>query len=235
MNYKDCGAIFYENYGIVELDLELLIRLLKCFPMGYEECLKWQRELNKEREEGKVEDIIIATEHPDTYTGGIHFKGDYEKYQVPILRVERGGNLTYHGPGQLVLYFIFNLKSRRMNVRDLILKVQDALVSTLLEYGVDAEGRLFERTGIWVEERKICSIGFAVRGSTTLHGIAININTDLRKFYAISPCDLDPGIMTSLQKEIGKEVNMAEFLEKAARNLAVVFGEEIDEEPCKLD
>ncbi|MGC8645284.1 MAG: lipoyl(octanoyl) transferase LipB [Thermoplasmata archaeon] len=206
--------------------------LLKCIPMDYQSCLEMQRDLNARRERGEIRDTIIATEHPDVYTGGIHFKGDYGKYGVPIVKVERGGNLTYHGPGQLVLYFIINLKERGMNVRDLIIRVQSALISTLREYGVKGEGRLFEKTGIWVGERKVCSIGFAVKGSTTLHGIAMNINTDLTKFYAISPCDLDPGVMTSVSNETGRKVDEEEFLEKAIRHLSFEFGESIVAKGC---
>jgi len=206
--------------------------LLKCIPMEYSSCLEMQRKLNARRERGEIEDVIIATEHPDVYTGGIHFKGDYGNYNVNIIKVERGGNLTYHGPGQLVLYFIINLKDRGMNVRDLIIKIENALVSTLGEYGVKGEGKLFERTGVWVGERKICSIGLGIRGSTTLHGIAINLTTDLSKFYAISPCDLDPGVMTSLSKEIGRKVDQMEFLGKVVKNLSLEFGESILEREC---
>ncbi|MEM3318568.1 MAG: lipoyl(octanoyl) transferase LipB [Thermoplasmatales archaeon] len=200
--------------------------------MEYEKCLQLQRRLNVERENGRIVDTIIATEHPDTYTGGIHFKGDYGNYSVRLIKVERGGNLTYHGPGQLVLYFIFNLKDRKMNVRDLILKVQEALIRSLKEYGVSSEGKLFEKTGIWVGDRKICSIGFALKGSTTLHGIAINLNTDLKKFYAISPCDLDPGVMTSLQKEIGSTVDEIDFLNRVIIQLENSFGDSIESEEC---
>ena len=212
-----------------------MIRLLKCIPMDYGKCLDMQRGMNALRNEGKISDTIIATEHDDTYTGGIHYNPEVGgTYSVPILRVERGGNLTYHGKGQVVLYFIFNLKERGINVRELIEQVQEALIKTLSSYGVKGEGRLYKETGVWVGDRKICSIGFAVKGFSTLHGIAVNVNTDLSKFYSISPCDMDPGVMTSLEKETGRKVDEMEFLEMMVGNLSETFKESIDEEPCGI-
>ena len=212
-----------------------MIRLLKCIPMDYGKCLEMQREMNTLRNEGKIGDTIIATEHDDTYTGGIHYNPEVGgTYSVPILRVERGGNLTYHGKGQVVLYFIFNLKERGINVRELIEQVQEALIKTLSSYGVKGEGRLYKETGVWVGDRKICSIGFAVKGFSTLHGIAVNINTDLSKFYSISPCDMDPGVMTSLERETGRKVDEMEFLEIMVGNLSETFKESIEKEPCEI-
>jgi lipoyl(octanoyl) transferase len=212
-----------------------MIRLLKCIPMDYGKCLEMQRGMNALRNEGKIGDTIIATEHDDTYTGGIHYNPEVGgTYSVPILRVERGGNLTYHGKGQVVLYFIFNLKERGINVRELIEQVQEALIKTLSSYGVKGEGRLYKETGVWVGDRKICSIGFAVKGFSTLHGIAVNINTDLSKFYSISPCDMDPGVMTSLERETGRKVDEMEFLEIMVGNLSETFKESIEKEPCEI-
>ncbi len=210
-----------------------MISLYRCIPMDYEECLNLQRRLNQERNEGKIGDTIIATEHEDTYTGGIHFKpGNTDNYSVPIIRVERGGNLTYHGKGQLVLYFVFNLNDRGINVRNLIEQVQTALNLTLMSYGLKSDGRLFKETGVWVGERKICSIGFAVKGFSTFHGIAVNLNTDLSKFFNINPCDMDAGIMTSLAKETGHKIDEMEFLEKMIDYLSKVFEEDIRMEDC---
>ncbi len=210
-----------------------MITLFECIPTDYMECLESQRMLNEKRNEGKIGDTIIATGHPDTYTGGIHFNPVSEStYSVPITRVERGGNLTYHGKGQLVLYFIINLKERGINVKELIELVQTALNATLEKYGLKGEGRLFKETGVWVGGRKICSIGFAVKGFSTFHGIAVNLNTDLDKFFKISPCDMDPGVMTSLDKEIGHPVDENRFLELMVNSLSKVFGERIEKLDC---
>ena len=210
-----------------------MIRLLRCIPMDYGECLDMQREMNSLRNEGKIGDTIIATEHEDTYTGGIHYDpSSGGTYSVPILRVERGGNLTYHGKGQVVLYFIFNLKERGINVRELIEQVQAALIDTLAYYGVKGEGRLYKETGVWVGDRKICSIGFAVKGFSTFHGIAVNLNTELSKFFKINPCDMDAGVMTSLAKETGHKIDEMEFLEKMIDYLSKVFEEDIRMEDC---
>ncbi len=203
-----------------------MIALYQKYPTDYIECLSVQRRLNELRNEGRISDSIIATEHDDTYTGGIHFNGgDTSGYPVPIIKVERGGNLTYHGRGQLVLYFIFNLKERSMNVKELIQVLQGSVIKSLADFGLDADGRLFEKTGVWVGERKICSIGLAVKGTSTLHGFAINLNTDLSKFYKINPCDLDPGVMTSLKKELGREVEMNAYRDILLSHLSEDFNE----------
>jgi lipoyl(octanoyl) transferase len=210
-----------------------MITLQRCIPMDYMECLGMQRRLNDLRNEGKVGDVIIATEHEDTYTAGIHFNKESESaYSVPIIRVERGGHLTYHGRGQLVLYFIFNLKDRGINVKQLIEQVQRALNETLRKYGVSGEGRMFKETGVWVGNRKICSIGFAVKGFSTFHGIAVNLNTDLSKFFKINPCDMDAAVMTSLSHETGHEIDEDEFLRMFVGDLSAEFGEEIRTKGC---
>jgi lipoyl(octanoyl) transferase len=202
--------------------------------MDYMECLEKQRRLNDLRNDGKIGDVIIATEHEDTYTGGIHFNKENEaSYSVPIIRVERGGHLTYHGRGQLVLYFIFNLKERGINVKQLIEQIQRSLNETLKKYGISGEGRLFEETGVWVDNRKICSIGFAVKGFSTFHGIAVNLNTDMSKFFKINPCDMDASVMTSLSREIGGEVDEDKFLGSFVESLSAEFKEEIKTEACK--
>jgi lipoyl(octanoyl) transferase len=210
-----------------------MIELFNCIPMEYVECLSAQRKLNTLRNEGTVGDLIIATEHEDTYTAGIHFNMDNAgKYSVPIIGIERGGSLTYHGRGQLVLYFIFNLKERGINVKQMIEKVQGAINGTLSSYNLKGEGRLFKETGVWVNGRKICSIGFAIRGFSTLHGIALNINTDLAKFYKIDPCDSDPGVMTSVEKETGKKVDEGKFLQMLVSELSGSFNDRIEWNGC---
>lgn len=163
----------------------------------YRKSWAFQKELVELSNLDLIDDTVIFLEHPDTFTAGIH-TGE-GSLPPDTIRVERGGGVTYHGPGQIVIYFIVNLKKRHMNVRDLIVWVHGVLVDMLKEYGLSAESRLGRETGVWVGSKKIASTGFAVDGFTTFHGTAINVTTDLSKFQRISPCGFDPMIMTSMQ------------------------------------
>ena len=181
----------------------------------YRSVLEVQRSLVKGRNEDLIPDTLIFLQHNDSYTAGIH--RNPQEIVVPgtdVINVERGGALTYHGPGQLVVYFILNLNKRKTNIKDIILKVEDSIVSVLGEYGIRSEGRLDKHTGVWAGDRKICSVGFAIRESSTLHGIALNVNTDLKKFSAIMPCGFDADIMTSMKNELGFEPDFSEVKEK---------------------
>jgi lipoyl(octanoyl) transferase len=213
-----------------------VIEVQICIPSQYEKCLEFQRKLNKMRNDDIIPDTIIVTEHEDTYTAGIHFNNENEKnYSVPIIKVERGGALTYHGRGQIVFYFIFKLNERGFNVKDLILRIQDSMNLTLSDYGLKSEGRLFKETGVWTNGKKICSIGLALKGFSTLHGIAVNVNTDLSKFSYINPCDFDPNIMTSIEHEIGRKVQTEEFIKKFLDNFSSVISDKIEIRECQIN
>lgn len=174
--------------------------------VDYRKAWAFQKELAELRNLNLIDDTVLFLEHPDTYTAGIHTP------DIPlppeVIRVERGGGVTYHGPGQLVVYFIVNLKEKRINVRDLILWVHSVLVGLLSGYGIRAESRLGKETGVWTDGGKIASTGFAVNGFTTYHGTALNISTDLRKFERISPCGFDPSIMVSMQSILASELKL---------------------------
>ncbi len=186
----------------------------------YIPVLNLQRNLNRLRNENLVGNVLIFVEHEDVYTSGIHRNPvEVLSSNIEPVEVERGGSLTYHGPGQLVVYFIYNLKEAGMNVRDLIVTVQSAVSRTLSRYGIQSEGRLHGETGVWVRNRKICSMGFALKGFTTLHGIAVNVNTDLSKFDFIMPCGMNSAVMTSLNRELQREVVMGTFRDLLIREL----------------
>lgn len=190
----------------------------------YNEILEIQRRLSKLRNENKIGDVVMFLQHPDTYTAGIHFNQDeILDPGVKIVKVERGGALTYHGPGQIVVYMIFNLKERGINIKELILEVQNSIINVLSDYHIIAKGRLDKETGIWIGDRKICSIGFAINSFTTLHGIALNVNTNLKKFGRISPCGFDAEIMTSMSAETGKQVSIREVTERIKESFIDTF------------
>lgn len=186
----------------------------------YERILILQRHLNSLRNDGLIGDCIFFLEHPDVYTLGIHRNPDeILSEEITPVEVERGGSATYHGPGQLVIYEVVNLKDRRMNVKDLIEKTQVSINSMLEDYGIIGEGRLHGETGVWVGEHKICSIGFAIKGFSTLHGVGLNINTDLSKFESIMPCGMDSTVMTSMEKETGNMIDEGEVRKTLKRKI----------------
>lgn len=182
--------------------------------MDYGASLVIQRKLNHLRNEGKIEDCMIVVEHPDVYTAGIHWIPGPETNNLEVVRVERGGSITYHGPGQLITYYVINLKERNINVLNLINKIQECSIEMLGNSGISAYPRLGKETGIWAGKRKIASIGLAIRGFSTLHGCALNVSTDLSKFNRIHPCDFDPEIMTSMENIMGKRLDIEKIREQ---------------------
>ena len=170
----------------------------------YDEALQVQRRLNSMVSVGTIEGCFIILEHEEVYTCGIHRDKSDVKTVSGIRMVERGGGITYHCPGQIVIYFILNLRKLGINVKELIGIVHGALIQYMNGLGIQGESRLGIETGIWVGNRKICSTGFAIRGDATFHGIALNYNNSLSGFLKIDPCGFSPEIMTSC-KEIGNE------------------------------
>ncbi len=124
--------------------------------------------------------------------------------------IERGGDVTFHGPGQLVVYFIFNLTRRGRDLHRFMDDVQEGIIRALAEYGIEAQ-RGVENTGVWVGKKKIASIGIAVKHWITYHGAAINLNTKLTEFNKINPCGLNAKVMTSAKRLLKKPIETEEF------------------------
>ena len=195
--------------------------------VDYERSLSWQRSLVKMRREGLARDTIIFLEHPPVITVGKDgHEENYRDLKTTPYFIERGGDVTYHGPGQLVVYFVFNLSRRGRDLHQFMDNIQLGIIQTLAEYGIDAKlGE--DNTGVWVGEKKIASIGIAVKHWISFHGAAININTDLSEFREISPCGLNAEVMTSLKDLRGKRTQIKKFskilLEKYAGIFDTVF------------
>ena len=168
---------------------------------------------------------FILVEHPHVYTLGksgdeknLLAHGDLlKKIEATFYKINRGGDITYHGPGQLVGYPIIDLEYYNIGVRGYIEKMEDAIIATIAEYGLEG-GRKEGATGVWLDfdhpsrARKICAIGVRVSRYVTMHGFALNVNTDMRYFSYINPCGLTFGV-TSIQQELGKEIPMEEVKE----------------------
>jgi len=199
--------------------------------MGYEECLELQREVARQRISGAIpEDVLLLVEHPPVVTLGRSSKQKnlvstpayLASRGVELFEVERGGDVTFHGIGQLVGYPIFDLKRHRQDLHWYLRSVEEALIRTLSQYGISAE-RSTGYTGVWTNGRKIASIGVHARDWVTWHGFALNVTTDLSYFDLIVPCGIVGVEMTSIAKETGSMPELDSVSDIVAREFAALF------------
>jgi lipoate-protein ligase B len=194
--------------------------------MDFAAALAVQEELVARKQREPSSDILLFVEHPHVYTLG---RGGDEAnvlapQDVPVYRTSRGGDVTYHGPGQLVIYPIIDLRSKlRKDVHRYVRNLEAAAIQTLKDIGLLATRRP-PFTGIWIGDKKIAAIGIAVRRCITFHGLALNVNTDLDYFRRIVPCGLSWADVTSMAQELGKAQSMELVRNSFLHNFAKVFG-----------
>ncbi len=192
----------------------------------YCDALRLQERLLELKQNELEADVLLFVEHPHVYTLG---RGGKETNvlapkDVPVHRTSRGGDVTYHGPGQLVVYPIINIRSKlRKEVHRYVQNLEQSAISTLADFGIAAMRRP-PHTGIWIGDRKIAAIGVAVRRSITYHGLALNVNTDLSYFDRIVPCGLTWAEATSMEKELGTKQSAAEVRGRFLHHFAEIFG-----------
>lgn len=196
--------------------------------IDYNRALQWQRGLVKMRKEGMARDTIMLVEHPAVCTVGRNgHQKHYKDVKTEPVFIERGGDVTFHGPGQLVVYFIFNLARRGRDLHLFMTNIQQGIIDALAELGIAARMG-DEHTGVWVGERKIASVGVAVKKWITFHGAAINLNVDLREFEQMEPCGLSSTTMTSATELLGHAIDMREFGRILLTKYADRFGTQFD-------
>ena len=189
----------------------------------YQRALQIQKTLVKERLDNSTPDTLLLVEHPHVVTLGKQTSpNDVLDNSIPIVKVDRGGSATYHGPGQLVGYIIMDLKTKGISVPVLISKIHEIIILTLDELDITAK-REKNDTGVWVGQKKIASIGLSVRNWITYHGFSLNVNTDLDRFNAIRPCGYDSQVMTSVNSIKRKEYSKEVIQTKVIRNFSNVF------------
>jgi lipoate-protein ligase B len=184
--------------------------------------------------------IILLLEHPPVFTlgrrGGLKSqkvsKSFLESQGIPIIQVERGGDITYHGPGQLVVYPIVDLRASGWSVVQFVEALEEVMIRTLMDWGIKAE-RNPKNRGVWVDTSKIGSVGIAVRRSISFHGLALNVNTELEPFSWVHPCGLQGVCMTSMKEILGKEIAMEDVRRVAATHIQEIF--HVQMEPKTLD
>ena len=175
-----------------------LLDVLRLGRRAYGEVHALQKELLEKRIAGEIRDTLVLVEHEPVVTvgrGGA--TGDMSGVAVPRFEIERGGEATYHGPGQLVAYPILALPESRRDLHRYLRDLEEVVIGVLAEFEL-AGGRRDGLTGVWIGDRKVCSIGVAVRRWVTYHGLALNLHTDLAAFRSFQPCGLDPDVMTRL-------------------------------------
>jgi lipoate-protein ligase B len=200
--------------------------------LGYVEVLELQRSLARERISGAIpQDLLLLVEHPPVVTLGRSSKQKHlvaspeflQSKGVELFEVERGGDVTFHGPGQLVGYPIIDLKRHRQDLHWYLRKIEEALINSLADYGVPGE-RNTAYTGVWTHGKKIASIGVHARDWVTWHGFALNVTTDLSYFDLIVPCGIDGVVMTSIARELGSEdISMQDAQDRVTARFAAAF------------
>jgi lipoate-protein ligase B len=196
----------------------------------YEDSWRLQKDLLRKRIEEEIPDTLILVEHDPVFTLGRKGSKDnllvspefLKKKGVSLFHVERGGDITFHGPGQLVGYPIFHLKRGLAGVREFVRRLEETLIRTITRFGVPAR-RIDRLTGVWVGDEKIVSIGVAVKRWVTFHGFAFNVSTDLSYFDWIIPCGLRGKHMTSLSKILGRKVELDEVKPMLIESFKEVF------------
>ena len=183
-----------------------------------------QKELLAARQRDDVPDTLLLVEHPHVLTLGRGARREnlLASADMQVFEVERGGDVTYHGPGQLCGYPILYLREGERDVHRYLRHLEEAIIRTLAEFAIDGVRRP-GLTGVWVGPRKLASLGVAVRRWVTFHGFALNVCTDLERFSAINPCGLSASVMGSMTGVLGRPVAVAEVRAPLLRHLAAVL------------
>jgi lipoyl(octanoyl) transferase len=201
--------------------------------IGYQQALELQQQLVEERKAGTIPDQLLLLQHPPVITLGVSTRGSrghvlaseeaLAAHGVAVFETGRGGDVTYHGPGQLVGYPIISLKPDRCDVHRYVRDLEEVLIRAVGEFGISA-GRVKGLTGIWVGEEKLAAIGVRISRWVTSHGFALNVSTDLTHFDLIVPCGIADRGVTSMERLLGRSVQMAEVEAAVVDVFEVIFG-----------
>ncbi len=224
------------------------IQVVRCGLLPYMEGYELQRRLRERRQHGELADVLLLLEHPPVYTRGRRATAAelpmgvdwYEAQGIEVRDTDRGGRVTYHGPGQLVAYPIVSLEPYGGDVLEYVRRLEQAMIAAIGDFGVEA-GLLEGETGVWVHgdrpahgegrARKIGAIGLHISRGVTTHGLAINVNNDLQPFEWVVPCGIEGCAVTSVGRERGAEQDFDAF----ATALAARYGETFEREPVATE
>jgi lipoyl(octanoyl) transferase len=212
------------------------ILIVRCGLVPYEEARRMQKRIEALRQAERIPDVLLLLEHPPVYTKGRRSRPEelgmgedwYRMQGIEVCETDRGGAVTYHGPGQVVGYPIVSLKPYGDNVHEYVRRLERLMIDSVAAYGVRAEV-IDGLTGVWVggeppDGRKIGSIGVHVNRGVTTHGFAVNVNNDLQPFEWVVPCGIEGVRMTSLCRELGSEVDMDAYMDAVAMRFGEIYG-----------
>lgn len=202
--------------------------------MEYQACFELQAKVLDAVASGQIDNTLLLVEHPSVLTLGASFheenllltKAQYEQRGISVHITDRGGDVTFHGPDQLVAYPIFNVASFGKDLHKWLRDIEEVVIRTIGSFGLEGY-RFPPNTGVWVNERKIAAIGIKVKRWVSMHGLALNCNNDLGPFDLIVPCGIRTHGVTSISRELGREVTVEEAVPALERAFQSVFGIEI--------
>lgn len=198
--------------------------------IDYKTAWDIQHNLHADRVLNKIDDTLILLEHPHTYTFGkssskdnlLITKSELDEKNIELFDIDRGGDVTYHGPGQIVGYPIIDLGSWEKDTHKYLRNIEEVIIRTLKEFEIEAT-RIKEHTGVWIGNEKIAAIGIKVSRWVTMHGFALNVNTDMNLFDGIIPCGITDKGVTSLQNILGKSIDIEIVKKKLVSNFKILF------------
>jgi lipoyl(octanoyl) transferase len=195
-----------------------LVRRLGVAP--YEPTWRAMQSFTTERNSGTADELWLV-EHPPVYTLGLNGKSQHlprTDNGIPVIKVDRGGQITYHGPGQVVVYTLLDLRRRGLGVRALVRKLENAVIELLADYGIEARGRV-DAPGVYVGRAKVAALGLRVRNGCCFHGLSLNVDMDLSPFRAIDPCGY-PGLQVTQLRDLGIDEQGEAVADKLLEKLA---------------
>ncbi len=198
--------------------------------IGYSEAYHLQKELLRQRFNGEITDTLLLLEHPPTITIGkfgklenvLASQAQLAKEGVSLFFVDRGGDVTYHGPGQLVVYAIIDLRKRGRDVRKYVHDFEEVIIRTLNDFCIKSR-RDSTHAGVWVKDEEIAAIGLSIRRWVSMHGFALNVNPELRRFSLINPCGFPNRKVTSISNLLSQDIPMEAIVERLLAHFSEVF------------
>ena len=214
-------------------DISTPLEVYNLGTVDYVEMWDRQAELAAQRADGLINDQLLFLEHPNTYTAGKRTQPeDRPTNGLPVVDVDRGGRITWHGPGQLVCYPIIKL-AEPVDVVDYVRRVEEAIIQVVRDRGLQDAGRVDGRSGVWIPgndtrpERKVGALGIRVTRGVTMHGLALNCNNTLEFYQHIVPCGIADAGVTTLSAELGRDVDTQEMVAPLAAALGAAFSGEL--------
>ncbi|MEW6005636.1 MAG: lipoyl(octanoyl) transferase LipB [Stygiobacter sp.] len=220
-NLSTYKKLIYSNLGFID----------------YKDAWDLQKAIFENRMNNNIDDVFLLLEHPHTYTLGkvadkknlLFNEEQLSKNKISVYEIDRGGDITYHGPGQIVGYPIIDLKNWKQDTHEYLRSLEQVIINVCSEYGIQTE-RKANYTGVWIDERKIAAIGIKISRWVTMHGFAFNINTNLDYFNGIIPCGIKDKEVTSLEIELGETISIDEVKQKLLNQFKEIFNyKEIEE------